>query len=159
MSTLADLEAIALDLEALAEERQHARCDLARVPLCRHAFAPDGEFVPAQARDLAESRAATLVEALGQALQQDVANRVAERVVDLLEAVEVDQEQRRGHAGRKARRDAPVQVRAIGQSREGIVHREVLECPHMVAPLELGSRARREDAQQAFGGRWSSIAR
>ena len=90
------------------------------------------------------SRAAT-------ARQQQVADRVAERIVDVLEAVEVEEQHRElaAPAMRAGDRlsDAVGQQRAIGQAGQRVVVRHVHdalvgEAPLLDLRLQLGVRAR-----------------
>jgi hypothetical protein len=64
---------------------------------------------------------------------------VAERVVDLLEAVEVDEGHREARARRPRPRDRPPEVfgeaRAVGQARQRVVVREVAVALLRAAPL------------------------
>ena len=90
----------------------------------------DGELVAAEPRDgvgLAQRRA----EPRGDALQHAVAGMMSERVVDLLEAVQIEQQQRerRALAGGDARRlvEAIVQQRAVRQIGQRVVIRQVRE--------------------------------
>ena len=79
----------------------------------------DGEFVAAHPADMAE-RPDLLDQPLGDALQHRVALRVAERVVDRLEAVEIEEHDRAGRlaAGRAGQRLAEqlADAAAIGQA-------------------------------------------
>jgi len=85
----------------------------------------DGELVAAQARGGVRAAQAA-PDALGHGHQQRVAGRMAERVVDRLEAVQVDEQHR--HLGAAARQGVPEPVdeqRAVGQPRERVVQRLV----------------------------------
>ena len=94
------------------------------------AWSDDGEFVAAEPR-----QHLILVEDAGRAardrLQQRVAGGMAEKVVDLLEAVEVDAEQRQLAAVRGGHRDLAVELAveaaAIGQAGQRIVLGEVAQ--------------------------------
>ena len=66
----------------------------------------DRELVAAQARDRV-AVADAVVQALGELDQQQVADVVAKGVVDLLEAVEIEQQERQGLAARGRRCAAP----------------------------------------------------
>ena len=83
----------------------------------------DGEFVAAHPADMAE-RPDFLDQPLGDALQHGVALGVAERVVDRLEAVEIEEHDRAGRlaAGRARQRLAEqlADPAAIGQAREHV---------------------------------------
>ena len=90
----------------------------------------DGEFVAAEPR-----QHLTVVEddagATGDRLQQRVAGGVPEKIVDLLEAVEVEAEQRQAAAGRRGHRYLPVEpaveAAAVGQAGQRIVLGEVVQ--------------------------------
>ena len=108
----------------------------------------DRELVAAEARhQILGPR--LLAQALGDALEQEVAVMVAERVVDLLEPVQVHHQ----HAdlalagGRLLQRggEARVQVRAVGQAGERVVRRLVL-VEHRLTAAELDRDER--DPQQ-----------
>ena len=90
----------------------------------------DRELVAAEPRDRV-AVADAVVETPGEMDQEQVAEMVAERVVDLLEAIEVEQQQRQRFAvaGRRAQRlgQAVVEQHAIGQAGQGIVHRLVAQ--------------------------------
>ena len=93
----ADAEVVAVHLVELGEFGHHEAGERGAVPALLAAEADDGEFVAAQAH-----HAVILAQAGAQAVrhlaQQRVAHRVAARVVDLLEAVQVDQQDGGGHA-------------------------------------------------------------
>ena len=123
----ADVEPHAGDVERLAERAAHAVGDQERGVgvLARQ---QDGELVAAEPGDRGAERDPPL-EPQADLLEHLVAVVVAERVVDLLEAVEVDQQQRdpRVHVrGRDALLEALVEARAVRQAGERVVHREVL---------------------------------
>ena len=87
------------------------------------------ELVAAEAGD-GVALAERLLQAVRDLLQQAVARVVAERVVDLLEVVEVDQHHGRGDvraaAGGDRLLDAVAEERAVGQAGERVVQRLVL---------------------------------
>jgi hypothetical protein len=87
----------------------------------------DLELVAAEAADLA-AVADDRLQPLADLLEQLVAGRVAHRVVDLLEAVEVEHQQRaraaRALVGREDRFDPPVHPVAIGEAGERIIFGE-----------------------------------
>ena len=66
----------------------------------------DGELVAAEPGD-GVAVAQLVLQPLGEGAQQPVARLVAEGVVDLLEVVEVEEQERDGVAGAGARRAAP----------------------------------------------------
>ena len=117
-----------LELDGHAAERERApqrvlqpawprRCTASRPGGARDEH---GELVAAEPgeRVAAPQRGA---EALGDLDQQRVAVVVAERVVDLLEAVEVDQQHRGRVVAAQRALGAAVQERAVGQAGEGVV--------------------------------------
>ncbi len=70
--------------------------------------------------------------------EQRVTTRMTERVVDLLELVEVDEQDRqrsRAGGGRQDARQLVVKMAAIGQASEGIVARQVADALLGLAPL------------------------
>ena len=85
-----------------------------------------GELVAAEARD-GVARARDLLEARGDLQQQLIADVVAEVVVDLLEAVEVDEQQRERLARERAARERVVEAvaeeGAVGEPGEAVVER------------------------------------
>ena len=110
----------------------------------------DPELVAAEPRDrVAVAQAAD--EPLGDELEEHVAVLVAERVVDLLELVEVhDQErQRLARPQRRADRvvDAVPEQDAVGQAGEVVVQRLVLE--RLGVGLALGDVAQAADVDRA----------
>ena len=88
----------------------------------------DRELVAAEPRDRVDLAHAA-AQPLRHLTQQLVAGRVAERVVDLLEAVEIDQQQREALAvaalARERVLDAVAQQHAVGETGERIVMRHV----------------------------------
>ena len=99
----------------------------------------DRELVAAEPGDRV-ALADAFLQALGELHQQQVADVVAERVVDLLEAVEVEQQQRQRLAGarRGAQRlgQAVLEQQAVGQPGQRVVHRLMAQ----PALLRLGER-------------------
>jgi hypothetical protein len=86
----------------------------------------DGELVAAQPRQrVAAPQRAT--EPLGDLDQQRVAVVVAERVVDLLEAIEVDQQHRGRVVAAQVALGTPVQQSAVGEAGQRVVERLVAE--------------------------------
>ena len=110
----------------------------------------DAELVPAESRHrVADAQAAD--EPLGDELQELVAVVVAERVVDLLELVQVHDQQRQRLA-RPERRpdrlgDAVAEQHAVGQAGEVVVQRLVLE--RLGVGLALGDVAQAGDVDRA----------
>ena len=102
----------------------------------------DGELVAAEAgQDVVAAQ--QLAQARGDVDEQAVALLVAHRVVDLLEAVEVDEHEARRGSRRGRRRQRPgavlVQLGAVGQAGERVVRRLVAQA----------ARGARDDAKQA----------
>ena len=108
--------------ETLRERRRRGRL--------RAVGADDCELVAAEPRD--KSTFAGSLQADGDLPQQRVADRMAEHVVDVLEAVEVDADHReillRHRRALERRIEALVEGRAIGQIRQCIVMGKVLDC-------------------------------
>ena len=92
----------------------------------------DGEFIAAQTRDgIGFARAAT--QPLGDELQQFVADRMPERIVDTLELVEIEAKHRQALPAFHALEfvlEPFAQQRAIGQVCQGIVTRHVADALH-----------------------------
>ena len=128
----ADHDLVAVDLE---RHRQHTHQPLrqaARGAGLRTAALDDGELVAAQARDQIVV-AQALAHALRYQTQQGIAHRVAERVVDGLEAVQVDAQhgQRRGRAaGREARVQALAEENPVRQPGQLVVVRHAFDLRH-----------------------------
>ena len=135
------------DLEALGQRLVDALTDRERVLLVREAAAEQRELVAAEARRQV-LRARGRLQALADGREQAVADLVAERVVDVLEAVEV-QEEHRDRAG------ALVLVRAlerlvqrgqveppVGETGERVVHRAVPQGPREEADEHAGGERR-----------------
>jgi hypothetical protein len=83
----------AVDAHRLVQRLQHTLPELQHGGLARWLFDQDRELVAAKPRDQVV-RAHAVADALRRFLQQLVAGRVAERVVDVLEAVEVEEHDR-----------------------------------------------------------------
>ena len=96
------------------------------------------ELVAAEARHRV-ALADVLLDPLGHLAQQLVADRVAERVVDDLEAVEVEEEDGQplvvAVGLRHGERQAVVEEEAVGQVRQRVVEGEVLDL--LLGPLAL----------------------
>ncbi len=109
----------------------------------------DDEFVPAQPRQhIAVAQAGA--QPGGDLLQQLVAGFVADNVVDVLEAVEVDQHQRGIHslalAGRDRMLEGALEVRAIGNAGQLVVISQVLDV--FLGTLAVGDVANDEAGAQ-----------
>ena len=117
--------------------RRHLRRALGRIELTQH----DAELVAAQTRERhrvacwrerdAVLAAHTAIEAVGDRAQQLVAHDVAQRVVDALEAVDVEQHHREHLAAPTRPRQGAVELLVepgpVGQARQAVVVRQV---PH-----------------------------
>ena len=119
------------DVEGPRERLDDLGRHLRRVLRLLQALEGHDELVAAQARERVALADAAL-HARGDLLEQQVADLVAERVVDVLEAVEVD-EQQRERLPAAARSDdalleAVVEQHAVGQIGERIARREVAGC-------------------------------
>ena len=108
-----------VDMEGLGDRGDQAAGERLDHSAALHVLDDDGEFVAAHPADMAE-RPDLLDQALGDALQHRVALRVAERVVDRLEAVEIEEQDRAGRvAPGRARQSLAEQLAdpaAIGQA-------------------------------------------
>ncbi len=126
-------------------------------PLHPHVgVADDHEFVAAGARDeiaLAKARA----DRLRGMDEHRVARRMAERVVDLLEAIEVDVEDDDALAGRRATRCAllehPLEVHAIRQLGQKVMQRIVLDARARRFEFDVARLRQRLRARQVLGQR------
>ena len=133
-----DERGVAEQLERLRHRGDDPLAERYRLVRVSHVVLQDGELVAAEPRhEVAvphESR-----QPMAELADQVVACRVAERVVDVLEAVEVEVEER--HAGVRAARfdqgpvEAIVEERAVGEARQRIVEGKVLGL--RLARLEL----------------------
>ena len=118
---------LALDVLQAAHQLEHFRRGGARF-VARHVAHEHDELVAAEPSDeiLGTHRVAQL---LSGELEQVVAGRVAARVVDVLELVEVDEEQRAARAGVGATRQLGLELgdepMAVREARELIVIREM----------------------------------
>ena len=104
------------------------------------------ELVAAEARHQS-SGADRATQPIGRGAQQLIADRVAERVVDLLELVEVDEQQRRVDVvglGGEDRRGALAELDAVGQSGQRVEAREFVDA----GLRELALRSRRRTARR-----------
>ena len=84
---------MAVEIERRADDLDDAGRQRARIGRLVDAALQDGEFIAAQARD-GVALAQTVAHALGDLPEQLVAERVAERVVDALEAIEIETQDR-----------------------------------------------------------------
>jgi hypothetical protein len=115
-----------------------------------HVFEHDGEFVAAEARDrvaVAHMRA----QARAGRLEHAVAGRVAHRIVDVLEAVEVEEQNRDAAAVAARAHDGVAQAlaeqRAVGQSGQRVVVREVAQ--FLLGALAVGDVGEHADEMRA----------
>ncbi len=130
----ADLAPRSLDDERRLERAEDFLADAQRGPHVARGRKDEGELVAAEARDRV-GLAHQLPEARGDLLQHDVAAVVAERVVDLLEPVQIEKHQsdRLSAPARDAHRLVhPVeQERPVRKAREHVVERLLLERRHL----------------------------
>src|SRR4051794_27379909 len=83
----------ALELHILRHGRENATRQIGRLLAARNIGLQNGEFIAAEACQ-GVFLADRLLEARGDELQETIASRVAEHVVDALEAVEIEKMQR-----------------------------------------------------------------
>jgi hypothetical protein len=126
-----DAQVAALDAERLLHRAQDPLGDHRRLGRLGEPLQQHRELVAAQARD-GVAGAQRAGDPLGEGDEQLVADGVAEAVVDLLELVEVEEQQRaavlRLAAGTPQRLlDAVNEQRPVGQPGEGVVQRLVLQ--------------------------------
>ena len=107
-----DEQVIAVDRKRHAERFRHRGGDLLGLVGRRHALEQHGELVAAKPRD-GIGRARALDEPLRGGLQQPVADVVAERVIDVLEVVEVDHQH--GEAVLRAPRQVERVLHAVAE--------------------------------------------
>ena len=153
----ADLDFVAVDAEGTGEQVQHAlgeRRQHGGVGDPRH---HDGEFVAGEPGEEVAA-AKRRLEPLAAGLQEPVADRVTERVVDRLEAIEVEHEERRlvpllFDPGKRFRHEflEPLAVRQSGQL---VVQREVADggvlCGELPLPVaEAGHEGDEGDERDA----------
>ena len=124
----ADDDGLAGDRVGRADRGDHARGHGLQGGVIEAAGGDDGEFVAAEAGDQVVA-AQGAAQPLGDAADQLVADRVAERVVDVLEMVEIDVEDGRGRPPWRtfsmiASSRSPKNMR-LGKPAERIVHGEV----------------------------------
>ena len=137
-------DAAARELERLGERVEQVARDLAGGLRRRAGLEQHGELVAAQPRG-GVAGGEPLGEAARARLQQLVAGRVAERVVDLLEVVEVDEQHREPLVLRVARVERVLQPvdeqRAVGEPGQPVVERAprelLLERTRSVTSREL----------------------
>ena len=137
----AELDGDAGDVEREGQGTVQARGHLADGAAMGH-DGQDGELVAAEAgQDVVAAQ--QLAQARGDVDEQAIALLVAHRVVDLLEAVEVDEHEGGEGAVATGGRQRPgavlVQLGAVGQAGEGVVRRLVAQA----------ARGARDDAKQA----------
>ena len=129
----ADVDAVAVDFVGRAEDLVEAACNDLELPAGAQRLDHHRELVAAEARDHV-LRPERFAQALGYRLQEGVAGGVAERIVDVLELVEVDPDEAetRRLGSRVERRldrgDAAVETRAqlsaVGETREAVLGSE-----------------------------------
>ncbi len=123
----ADAEQLTADRARLGKRGEDAQSDLLGFVGILDRTHQDRELVTGQARgDVVGAQ--DPAEAVGHVLQDTVAGGVTEAVVDELEAVEVDEQQRQALGARRGRHglaDALQEQRAVGQLREGVVRSPV----------------------------------
>ena len=132
---------VPVERDGLLEGPQQAAGEVHGAVLVDGAGEQDGELVAAEPGDGA-GRADDALEPEGDLHEQAVALLVPERLVDLLELVEVEDEDRGagrralGHRGQRGGEPA-LQVRAVGQAGEGVVQRVV---PQLADELAVAQR-------------------
>ena len=137
------------------KKRRKGRCDFLHDAIGMRArlaaFQQHDKFVAAQARDGVDA-AQRAAQALGDLLQQQVAHSVAVLVVDLFKSVQVDEQH--GQLGAVALRapqsavEAVQQQGAVGQARELVVLRHVLQLRLQLLVLDGGSHLSRDKLQK-----------
>ena len=131
----ADADRLVAGRHALGERGEDPLGDHDDVLRAVEAVEQDRELVAAEARD-GVGRAHALAQALGDRDEQLVADRVAERVVDGLEVVDVDEQHGDGRIGLRERLvDAVDEQRAVGQPGQRVVVGLVLELALELAQL------------------------
>ncbi len=148
----ADRVAPLLELERLGKRHGEFLRHPCRGPGRRRMADDDGELVAAQAGDEVVGTQ-LVVEAAGDDAQYLVAHLVPLRVVDVLEAVEVDEQQRHlvavALSTRQRMAEKILEIRPVGQAGERIMVGQHVE-PHLgIAPL--GQRRRDEEPPQRQG--------
>ncbi len=145
----AQVDMLATEVEAFAQRELDGAGNAAGRVEIGHAGDEQGEFIPRQAADQAIARARAglrhgdFAQAAGNARQQLVARRMAQRVVHALEPVQVDEEQGRKPffaAFRQQPFDLPAEAGAVGKAGHLIEQRERLNMVQVGADL----------AEQAF---------
>jgi hypothetical protein len=116
--------------DRLGQCLKQAPAELVHVDLIRYFLGEHDELVTAQARD-GVGVANRLRKPPGEGLQHFVAGKVAERVVDVLEPVEIDEEQRDGAIVAPRERDrvieSLVECAAVVQARQRVESREPVD--------------------------------
>jgi hypothetical protein len=156
-------------LERFGKERADGAAGILHLARRRRARDRHHEFIAAEAVDLAR-RAQRLREARGERRQKLVAGIVPEAVVDGLEAVEIEKQQRRaafGGARPQEIADIPLQAEAVGKPGQPVVvkppHQPLLalapsaqfgekERPLPSQPVEAHAEDRRERKRRRGGG-------
>ena len=124
-----DRQVAALGVDRQLDRAQQLVRDLGDV-VARRVVQQHDELVAAEARHHV-ARAQACGDARGHGLQQAVADEVPQRIVDALEVVEVDEQQRQRRVGRARPLDLPAQPfherHAVRQAGERVVVREVMD--------------------------------
>ena len=142
-----DVELTTFEVERRRYRRQELGGHAGGIPRCAQVGQGHEEFVAAQAGDdvgIAQRR----LDASRRFLEQFVAGLVSERIVDGLEIVQVDEQQRRRGIVTARQREHALealgQERAIGQAREHVMPCEILDM--RLCPLAFGNVAQHAQA-------------
>ena len=134
----ADLDQVVVDLVALAQAIDDAPGQAGGVLVRLDVLLEHHEFVAAEPRHEI-LRPQHFAQAVGDRAQQLVAAGMAERVVDLLELVEVDEQQRRQLLGamldRQQAADLVAEIDPVGKRGQFVVARQMADLGFGVAPL------------------------
>ena len=134
----ADLDQMIVDLVALAQMVDDAPGETGGVLVRFDVLLEHHEFVAAEPRHEI-LRAQHFAQPVGDRAQQLVAAGMAERVVDLLELIEVDEQQRRQLLGivrnRQQTLDLVAEIEPVGQRRQFVVARQMADPGFGVAPF------------------------
>jgi hypothetical protein len=134
----ADLDQMIVDLVALAQVIDDAPCQHGCVVAAADVLLEHDEFVAAEPRHEI-LRPQHLAQASRDRAQQLIAAGMAERVVDLLELVEVDEQEGRQRAliawhGQEAL-DLVAEIDPVGQPRQRVIAGEVADAGFRIAPF------------------------
>ena len=134
----ADLDQMIVDLVALAQIIDDAPGQVGGVLRAADVLLEHHELVAAEARHEI-LRPQHVAQAIGDRAQELVAAGMAERIVDLLELVEVDEQQRRELVGLARRReemlDLVAEIDAVGQCGQFVITRKMADPRFGGAPL------------------------